>query len=103
MSFRIEVIGTDDSATVQSRAYAEYRLFATLVRHTRAIRRVRVVLAHARRNGTNDVMCAVNLALAPAGSARVRARGPHAFGAIDRAAVRIGELMDRKSSHSASS
>ncbi|PYR89359.1 MAG: hypothetical protein DMF84_24355 [Acidobacteria bacterium] len=103
MAMRIEVIDTDDSTTPQARAYAEYRLFATLARHTRLIRSVRVVLAHAERNGSADcVTCAVNLML-ESGSARARARGPHAHGAIDRAAERIGDLMARRALQSLSS
>jgi ribosome-associated translation inhibitor RaiA len=94
MAMRIEVIGRGDATTPQARAYAEYRLFATLARHTRLIRRVRVVLAHAERNGSAGcVTCAVELMLESSGSARARARGPHAYGAIDRAAERIGDLM----------
>jgi hypothetical protein len=68
---RIDVIGTEDSTTPQARAYAEYRLFATLARHARVIRSVRVVLAHAERNGsTGRMTCAVDLMLEPSGSAR---------------------------------
>jgi ribosome-associated translation inhibitor RaiA len=101
---RIEVIGTDDSATPQARAYAEYRLFATLARHNPVIRSVRVMLAHAKRNGGGDgVTCVVELVLEPAGSVRTRAQGPHAYGAIDRAAKRIGDLMARRTIQSMSS
>jgi ribosome-associated translation inhibitor RaiA len=103
MAMRIEVIGTDDSTTPQARAYAEYRFFAALARHTRVIRRVRVVLAHAERNGSaGSVTCAVDVMLEPSGSARARAREPHAFGAIDRAAERIGDLMARSAFQSLS-
>ena len=95
---RIDVISTDDSTTPEARAYAEYRLFATLVRHTRVIRSVRVVLGHAERSGsTSRVTCAVDLVLKPSGSVRARACGPHAVGAIDRAAERMGDLMAGKS------
>jgi len=45
----------------------------------------------------------VYLMLEPSGSARARAQGPHAFGAIDRAAERIGDLMARRSSETISS
>jgi ribosome-associated translation inhibitor RaiA len=96
---QIEVIGTDDSSTAKARAYAEYRLFATLARHARVIRSVRVVLSHLERNGNaGQVTCAVNLVLEPCGSVRARAQEPHAHGAIDRAAERIGNLMDRRAS-----
>lgn len=94
---RIDVIANDDSITPQARAYAEYRIFAALARHTRVIRRVRVELAQAERNGrVACVTCAVHLILDPSGSARARAQGVHAFGAIDRAAERISDLMARR-------
>jgi ribosome-associated translation inhibitor RaiA len=103
MPMRIEVIGTDDSATPQARAYAEYRLFATLARHLPVIRSVRVMLAHAKRNGRAErVTCLVELVLEPAGSVRTRAQGPHPYGAIDRAAERIGDLMARRTIQSTS-
>ncbi len=101
---RIDVIGTNDSITPQARAYAEYRLFATLARHTRAIRGVRVVLAHAEQPGSaTRVTCTVDVVLEPCGSARARAQGPHALGAVDRAAERIGDLMAQKSAATISS
>jgi ribosome-associated translation inhibitor RaiA len=90
---RIEVIGTGHSR--QARAYAEYRLFATLARHTRDIRTVRVVLAP--HDSSGPVTCVVHLILDPAGCVRARAHGSHVVGAIDRAAERIGDLMDRRS------
>ena len=97
MAMRIDVIDTDDSTTPQARAYAEYRLFTALARHTRAIRGVRVELAGAERNGSaGAVTCAVHVMLVPSGSARARTQGPHAFGAIDRAADRIRDLMARR-------
>jgi ribosome-associated translation inhibitor RaiA len=97
-------IGTDDSTTPQARAYAEYRLFATLARHIPVIRSVRVMLAHARRSdGADRVTCVVNLFLEPTGSVRARAQGPHAYSAIDCAAERIGDLMARRTTQSMSS
>jgi ribosome-associated translation inhibitor RaiA len=97
MPLRIEVIGADGVTTPQARAYAEYRLFATLARHMPAIRSVRVVLAQAKRNGRADrVTCAVTVVLYSAGSARARAQGPRAYSAIDRAAERIGDLLGRR-------
>src|SRR4029079_2913107 len=104
MAMRIDIIATDDSTTPQARAYAEYRVFAALARHTRVIRSCCVKLAHAERNGSAGCStCSVYLMLEPSGSARARAQGPHAFGAIDRAAERIGDLMARRSSETISS
>ena len=102
MALLIDVIGTDDSPTPHARAYAEYRVFAALARYTRVIRRVRVELGHADGNGAGCVRCAVHLTLQPSGSAHARARGPHAFGAIDRVAERIRDVMARRSPESIS-
>ena len=98
MGLRIDVIATDDSTTPQARAYAEYRVFAALARHARVIRSARVELAYAEPGGrAGGVTCAVYLALEPSGSASARARGPHGFSAIDRAAERIRDRMARRS------
>ena len=94
---RIEVIGEDQSSNAQARTYAEYKVFATLARHTRHVRGARVVLRRGKRNGTCDtVACAVTVALVPSGSVRTRARGQHAYAAINRAVERIGDLMRRR-------
>jgi ribosome-associated translation inhibitor RaiA len=94
---RIEVISEQGAATPQVRAYAEYRFFATLARHARAIRTVRVLLRQRERtDASSRVTCAVRVALEPSGSTRARAHGPHALGAIDRAAERVGHLMNRR-------
>src|SRR2546425_11267800 len=101
---RIEVIGEDESIHAQARTYAEYRVFAALARHTRRVRGARVVLRRAERDRTRDtVVCTVTLALEPSGSVRTRARGRHAYAAIDRAAERIAELMRRRTAQRPSS
>ena len=92
----IEVTG-DDPSNAQARAYAEYRVFAALVRHTSRVRCARVVLQRDERKGTCDtVMCAVTVALEPSGSVRTRSRGQHAYEAINRAVERLGALMRRR-------
>jgi ribosome-associated translation inhibitor RaiA len=94
---RIEVIGEDESSNAQVRTYAEYRVFATLVRHASRVRGARVVLRRGERNGTCEtVVCAVTVALDPSGSLRTRSRGQHAYAAINRAVERIGDLMRRR-------
>ena len=94
---RVEVIGEDESSNVQARTYAEYRVFAALVRHTSRVRAARVVLRRDQRDGTCDtVVCAVTVALEPSGSVRTRSRGQHAYEAINRAVERIGDLMRRQ-------
>jgi len=104
MAMLIDVIATDGATTPHARAYAEYRVFAALARHTRVIRRVRVELAHAEGNGSAGcVSCAVHLTLQPSGSARARTRGANAFAAIDRAADRIRDVLARRSPESMSS
>lgn len=101
---RIEVIGEDESIHAQARTYAEYRVFAALARHTQRVRGARVVLRRDERGGTCDtVVCAVTIALEPSGSVRTRARGPHAYAAIDRAVGRIVDLMRRRTTQRTSS
>ena len=94
---RIEVVGEDTSSSQQARAYAEYRVFAALARHTRHIRRVRVVLRRdARTEPHGTVVCVVMVALEPSGTVRTRAQAQHVYGAINRAIDRIGDLMRRE-------
>jgi ribosome-associated translation inhibitor RaiA len=94
---RIEVIAEDESINAQARTYAEYRVFTALARHIQHIRGVRVALRPDERDGTRDtVVCAVTVALEPSGSIRIRACGPHAHAAIDRAVERIGDLVRRR-------
>ncbi len=94
---RITVVTEDDAINAQARTYAEYRVFATLARHTRNVRRVRVVLRHVDARGTCDeVACTVTVALEPAGSFRIRATGPHVYAAINRAVERLGRALGRR-------
>lgn len=94
---RIEVIDSGGLTTAQARAYAEYRLFATLARHARVIRSVRVILEQLEGKGAADgVTCAVDVVLEPSGSIRARANGLRPHGAIDRAAERIGDLIAQR-------
>jgi len=92
---RIEVTGKNDSVTPEMRAYAEYRLFATLARYARVIRRVSVVLGSADPEAAGHLTCDVDVSLQASGSARVLAHGPHMHAAIDLAAERIGYVSDR--------
>lgn len=93
---RITVVG-DDTISAQARTYAEYRVFAALARHTRRVSRVRVVLRHTDERGTCDkVTCIVTVNLAPAGSFRIRVRGPHVYAAVNRAVERLGEASGRR-------
>lgn len=94
---RILVIGGDDSVNQQARTYAEYRVFAVVARHTRSIRRVRVVISPTTATkGCDRVACAVTVDLEPAGSFRIRAVGSHAYAAINGAVERLGAVMGRR-------
>ena len=94
---RIVVIAEDDSVSPQARTYAEYRVFAAVARHTRSVRRIRVVL-HRVENTTicNGVACIVTIDLESSGSLGIRAAGPHAYAAINRAVERLGVAMRRR-------
>lgn len=91
---RIEVIAEDHQ---QARTYAEYKVFAALVRHAPQVRGARVVLQH-DSNGyaCNSVACAVTVAFDPAGSVRAEARGPHAFAAVNRTVERLGHILGER-------
>jgi len=91
---RIEVTGKN-SVTPQIRAYAEYRLFATLARHARVIRRVSVILGSADPQAAGHLTCDVDVGLQDSGSVRVLAHGRNMHAAIDLAAERIGYVIER--------
>jgi ribosome-associated translation inhibitor RaiA len=92
---RIEVTANDDSVSPQLRAYAEYRLFTTLARHARVIQRVWVILGSSDPQAGGALTCEVDVSLRASGSARVLAHGSHMHAAIDSAAERIGDVIDR--------
>jgi len=87
---RITVTG-DKSISAQARTYAEYRVFATLMRHTREFRCARVLLGERAGPARCDtVTCAVTVTLKSSSSIRTRVTGPHAYAAINRAVERLG-------------
>ena len=92
---RIEVTVNTDSVSARIRAYAEYRLFTTLARHERVIRRVWIILGPPDPRAGDALTCEVDVSLQASGSARVLAHGPHMHAAIDSAAERIGHVIDR--------
>jgi ribosome-associated translation inhibitor RaiA len=92
---RIEVTANNDSVSPRIRAYAEYRLFTTLARHARVIRRVWVILGSPDPQAGGVLTCEVDVSLQASGSARVLAHGPHMHAAIDSAVERIGHVIDR--------
>jgi ribosome-associated translation inhibitor RaiA len=101
---RILVIADHHSINPQARTYAEYRVFAVVARHTRRVRRVRVVLRFAEEKPPGDrVACAITVALEPSGSLRVRASGPHAYAAINRTVEHLNVAMERRGAQRGSS
>ena len=98
----IHVIAHESTAS-QVRIYAEFRFFAALARYARLIRSVDVILRTAAGpESADDVTCAVDVKLEQSESVHASATARHASGAIDRAAERIGTVMNRLS-HSLSS
>jgi len=86
---RIEVVGLD-TINQQARTYAEYRVFAALTQFAEKVRRARVVLRPLDGGrGCDSVACSVTVDLEGADSIRIRATGPHAYAAINRAVERI--------------
>lgn len=94
---RITVVSEDVAIGAQARTYAEYRVFAVLARHTRNVRRVRVVLRQMDPGETCDkVTCAVTVILEPTGVVRIRATGPHVYAAINRTGERLSRALGRR-------
>ena len=88
---RISVL-SDLAVTDQTRAYAEYRVFTGLAALSRLVQEVEVHLDS--RNGEEvDVDCVVCVEITSGKRARVRARGRHAYDAINRAADRMSHRL----------
>lgn len=88
---RIDIVG-GDTISQQARTYAEYRVFAALTQFEDAakVRRARVTLRPVDRGrGCDSIACTVTISLEGADSIRIRATGPHAYAAINRAVERI--------------
>lgn len=90
---RISVVA-DMSISAQARTYAEYRMFATLTRHTPDFHRARVALRERDAAESSDsVDCSLTIALEPSASLRIRATGPHVYAAINRAVERLADAL----------
>jgi ribosomal subunit interface protein len=101
---RITVVSDDDVISAQARTYAEYRVFAALARHTRNVRRVRVVLRQVDAGDTCEkVACVVTVTLEPSGVLRILATGTHVYAAINRAVERLDRALGRRVEHRLSS
>jgi len=92
---RIEITAQGDAVSARTRAYAEYRLFAKLARHSRRIDKVCLKVGSQDTAGNGGITCEVDVSLQGFGSARVSTQGPHAHAAIDRAADSIASVIDR--------
>lgn len=92
----ITVVTDDDSIAPQARTYAEYRVFAVLARHIRNLRPTQVVIRQTDEAASRDrVTCEVTVGLESSGPVRIRATGPHAYAAINRAAERLATALRR--------
>lgn len=90
---RIEVSTPEARFTDQTRAYAEFRVFSTLARFSDVVDHARVSLTPALPGG--QLTCAVSVTLADTTRVRISARGRHAYDAINRAALRLGDALQR--------
>jgi hypothetical protein len=77
----------------QTRAYAEYRIFASLARFSNVVHEAGVSLTSRPLGG--PARCVVSLTVNDGGRLRVSARGRHVYDAINRAAERAGEELRR--------
>jgi ribosome-associated translation inhibitor RaiA len=80
------------AVTDQTRAYAEYRVFAGLAALSRLVQEVEVRLDSRTHEGV-EVDCVVCVEITSGKRARVRARGRHAYDAINRAADRMSHRL----------
>jgi hypothetical protein len=79
----------------QTRAYAEYRLFASLAPYSRLVREAEVIV-RANAGDTPPVLCSVRVHFESGRGMSVHTRGGHAYEAINRAADRLGERLSRR-------
>ena len=78
---------------LQTRAYAEYRIFSSLARFAEHVEAATVSLA--TDTGGHGVFCAVVVKLVSGSSVRLTARGRHAYDAVNRVAHRLGHALER--------
>src|SRR5690349_20208561 len=95
MSMRIAVVNNITASTEQTRAYAEYRVFASLAPLSQLVREVDVTLRLSNGTGPGAV-CAIRVNVVSGVQVRVNARGRHAYDAINRAAHRIAERLSAR-------
>jgi ribosome-associated translation inhibitor RaiA len=89
MDLPIAVVA-DDSISPQARTYAEYRVFAALSRMPLPLFEAQVVLRSTSASAPKPgVTCTVTVVVQSGDALRVRARGAHAYAAINRAVDRM--------------
>jgi ribosome-associated translation inhibitor RaiA len=92
-AMRVQVLG-DDTISSQARTYAQYRVFAALAHGAENLRCATVVLwSLDRSDACEAVSCTVSVDVEGGGSFRIRARGAHAYAAINRAVERLRSLI----------
>jgi ribosome-associated translation inhibitor RaiA len=79
----------------QTRAYAEYRVFASAAPYSRLVREVEVVVS-ANAGDAPAVLCDVRVQLDSGPRVNVHARGGHAYEAINRAADRVSQQLSKR-------
>jgi hypothetical protein len=94
---RIHIRAPAGLATAQMRAYAEYRVFASLARFGADVRGAIVTLDSALPDDRGAVTCLVDVDLGGPRTLRFRSTEPHAADAIDRAAERVRRALERRS------
>jgi ribosome-associated translation inhibitor RaiA len=90
---RIAVTDVGRTFGRQTRAYAEYRIFLTLARFSRVVHDVDVSLTSTSLTHGSNALCVVVVTVGDGSRVQVRARGRHAYDAINRAARRIGDAL----------
>ena len=90
---RIAVTAIGRTFGRQTRAYAEYRIFSSLARFSGVVDDVDVSLTSNRLSHAFKAHCVVVVTVGDGSHLYVRARGRHAYDAINRAARRIGDAL----------
>lgn len=93
---RITVVGPADLTRDQTRAYAEYRVFATLARFGRMVRSATLSLEHGRMAASSGVTCVIEVDLGERNVLRFRTTDRQASAAIDRTARRAQRAIESR-------
>ena len=88
------LVRAGEGFSVQTRAYAEYRVFSSLARFGADVCETTVSLEPPRVGAY--AACQIAVSLCSGIRVRVRARGRHLHVAIDKAAGRAGHLVQRR-------